>query len=512
MPTRVAGSAKHAGPVPAPDDAGTALVHAEGVRKSFGGVAALIDGRIDVRRGSVHALCGGNGAGKSTFLNILTGLQTADAGRIEIKGRPVRYASPVEAMADGIAIITQELSPVLDRSVAENIYLGREPRRGGVFVDDRRLIAMARDLLEQLGFDVDPKARLRSLSIAQMQLVEIAKAISQDSDILIMDEPTSAIGERETGVLFEAIRSLQSQGVGIIYVSHRLTDIFTIADSYTVLRDGRFVESGTLAGIDRQGLIKLIVGRDLVDRRRSRRPLGPPLLETRDLSRANEFDGISLSLREGEVLGIYGLMGAGRSEFLSALYGLTRPDRGEIEIAGETVTIDHPAQALRHGLALVTEDRKLTGLVATSSVRDNVSIASLPALSRLGFVDRAKERAAVDGAIDRLAIKATSRDAPVTSLSGGNQQKVVLARCLQTQPRILLCDEPTRGVDEGAKREIYHFLEAFVARGGAVIFVSSELPELLANTDRIVAFRRGRMVAALDAAEATQEALVHLAS
>ena len=488
------------------------LVHAEGVRKSFGGVAALIDGRIELRRGSVHALCGGNGAGKSTFLNILTGLQTADAGRIEIKGQIVRYASPVEAMADGIAIITQELSPVLDRSVAENIYLGREPRRGGVFVDDRRMVAMARDLLERLGFDVDPAVRLRSLSIAKMQLVEIAKAISQNSDILIMDEPTSAIGERETGILFEAIRSLQGHGVGIIYVSHRLTDIFAIADSYTVLRDGRFVESGTMAGIDRQRLIGLIVGRDLVDRGRRRQPLGEPLLETRDLSRSNEFDGVSVSVHEGEILGIYGLIGAGRSEFLSALYGLTRPDRGEIRIAGAAVRIGHPAQALRHGLALVTEDRKLTGLVSTSSVRDNVSIASLPELSRLGFVDRSKERAAVDGAIDRLAIKTASRDAPVTSLSGGNQQKVVLARCLQTQPRILLCDEPTRGVDESAKREIYQFLEAFVAQGRTVIFVSSELPELLANTDRIVAFRRGRMVGVLDTAEATQEALVHLVS
>jgi putative xylitol transport system ATP-binding protein len=489
------------------------LVSASGVAKAFSGVPALIDGRLELHRGSVHALCGGNGAGKSTFLNILMGLMRADAGRIVIKGREVAYSSPADALADGVAMITQELSPVLDMTVAENIYLGREPRRSGWFVDKSKMVADAEALFARLGFDIDPRVRMRTLSVAKIQLVEIAKAISRESDILIMDEPTSAIGERETATLFTAMRSLQAHGVGVIYVSHRLTDIFSIADTYTVLRDGRFIESGPLARIDRERLIGLIVGRDLGERkRRTATAGGATMLEVRRFSRKGQFEDISLSLAKGEILGLYGLMGAGRSEFVNALYGNSSRDSGELLIDGSAVAISHPADALRHRIAIVTEDRKETGLVLSSSVRRNITASALKRFSHLGFVRRRPEIAAVDGEIRRFGIRAASRESVVSSLSGGNQQKVVMARCIETEPRILLCDEPTRGIDEGAKREIYAFLAGFVEAGGAVLLISSEIPELLANADRIIVFRRGRIAGEVSGPEATQDRLVHLAS
>ncbi len=497
----------------APDGSSEIRLRARGVAKSFAGVPALIDGRIELHKGSVHALCGGNGAGKSTFLNVLMGIHAPDAGQIVVKGRPVQYRTPAEALADGIAIITQELSALRDMTVAENIFLGMEPRRLGCCVDDATMLRRTAELLARLGFDIDARARMRRLSVAQIQLVEIAKAINRQSDILIMDEPTSAIGERETDRLFDAIRSLQAHGVGIIYVSHRLTDIFSIADSYTVMRDGRFVEAGSLHLIDRQRLISLIVGRELAEHsRHEARPAGPLLLEARGFTAAGQFQDISLSLHQGEILGLYGLMGAGRSEFVNAVYGNQPKDDGELWIEGRQVEIRTPADAIAAGLAIVTEDRKETGLVLTASVRQNISLAALRRFATMGFINGRRECAEVDEQIARFRIKTASRELPVRSLSGGNQQKVVLARCLETGPRILLCDEPTRGVDEGSKREIYAFLASYAARGKAVLFISSEIPELLASADRIVVFRRGRIAGELVAAEATQEELVHLAS
>ena len=489
------------------------LLSAAEVRKSFGGVHALKDGRIELARGSVHALCGGNGAGKSTFLKILMGIVLPDAGTVTCKGRLVRHASPAEALADGIAMITQELSPLLDMTVAENIYAGREPRRGGVFVDQRRMLDGSAELLDRLGFDIPPGARLRSLSLAKIQLVEIAKAISRNGDILIMDEPTSAIGERESGILFEAIRRLQTHGIGIVYVSHRLTDIFTVADRYTVFRDGAFVEAGAIEGIDRQRLISLIVGRELLEHKRPpRRGNADALLDAKGFTREGEFTDIDLRIGRGEIVGVYGLMGAGRSEFVNALYGVTTPDKGEIAIDGRATRISSPADALRLGMALVTEDRAQTGLVLTSPVGHNISMAALARFSVAGFIRRILERDAVRSMIHRLAIRTPSQHALVRNLSGGNQQKVVFARCLEMRPRILLCDEPTRGIDEGAKREIYALLEGFANDGKGVLLISSEIPEILANADRIVVFRRGRVSGEVEARTATQEMLVHLAS
>jgi putative xylitol transport system ATP-binding protein len=491
------------------------LLEADGVLKSFGGVPALKDGRLTLEAGSVHALCGGNGAGKSTFLNVMMGILRREAGSIRIKGKPVDFTSPSQALAHGLAIITQELSPIRGMTVAENIYLRREPRRAGFIVNYRRLNEMAAALLERLHFPIEPRAKMSDLSLAQMQLVEIAKAISHDSAILIMDEPTSAIGEAETDTLFEAIRNLTAQGTGIIYVSHRLTEVLRIADRYTVLRDGAFVETGALADIDRAHLVQLIVGRKMKEEFEARAPgsaPGSPMLEVRNLSRAGEFEDVSLQVREGEILGIFGLMGSGRSEFLHALYGLTRSTSGDVLFRGKPFPNRGPGRSIEAGLAMVTEDRKDTGLFPSASLRHNVTISALAQLSKATVINAARERSMVKGLIDQFRIKTASQDLPVSSLSGGNQQKVVLSRCLTTRPRLLLCDEPTRGVDVGAKQEVHDFLAGFVRDGGSAIVVSSETPEILAISDRIAVFKKGRVASVVDSRSATQEQLLHLAS
>jgi putative xylitol transport system ATP-binding protein len=372
---------------------------------------------------------------------------------------------------------------------------------------------MAAELLERLKFQVDPRVKMRKLSLGQVQLVEIAKAIDQNSSVLIMDEPTSAIGERETAVLFDAITHLKSHGVGVIYVSHRLSELFSIADEYTVFRDGRFVQTGRLRDIDRDDLIRLIVGRTLVEHQRTAADAaGPTMLEVEGFSRIGEFEDIDLSLKFGEILGLYGLMGAGRSEFASALYGISRRDRGSLSIEGRLVEITSPKHASRHGMAMITEDRKASGLILTQGVRNNISLMSLPAFARWGFINQRKETAATDRMINRFQIKARDRNQPVRQLSGGNQQKVLFARSLTTSPRILICDEPTRGIDESTKREIHLFLTEFAAQGNSVLMISSEVTEILAGCDRVIVFRRGRRVAESPTEQTTPEQLLHWAS
>lgn len=488
------------------------LLEAHGISKRFNEVAALIDGRLQLARGSVHALCGGNGAGKSTFLGIVMGLLRRDAGEIRLKGQPVDFHSPADALRHHIAIITQELSPIPGMTVAENLYLGREPRRAGICVHARRMEQQAQALLDRLQFQVDARARMRDLSLAQVQLVEIAKAFSHDCDVMIMDEPTSAIGEKETEVLFRAIRSVAAQGTGIIYVSHRLSEIFQIADHYTVFRDGRFVQSGAIAEIDRATLVKAIVGRSLQQQQRSRRTCSAPVLSSQGLGRSGEFEDISLQVHAGEVVGIYGLMGSGRSEYLNCLYGLTRPERGSATLLGQALPQGKPAASIAAGLALVTEDRKDSGLVLCASIQDNIALAAYRRLSRLALIRRKAVEGLVQQMIQRLQIKVSSAQLPVSSMSGGNQQKVVLARCLSTEPRCLLCDEPTRGIDEGAKREVYLLIDRFVAEGGAALVVSSEAQEILDLCDRIAIFKSGRVVEIVDAHATSQEELLHLAS
>ena len=501
------------GSPPEQRQSGSPLVLASGVAKSFNGVPALKNGCLELHAGSVHALCGGNGAGKSTFLNILMGILQRDAGSIQVRGEEVHFSNPNDALHARISIITQELSPIPGMTVAENIFLGREPKRMRVVVDYPRLFDMAGQLLERLHFDIDPRAMMHRLSLAQTQLVEIAKAFSHQSEIIIMDEPTSAIGENETEVLFDAIRSVSSQGAGIIYVSHRLSEIFTIADQYTVFRDGGFIETGKLADIDRRHLVRQIVGRELASGPRAASKAGDEaVLSVRNFSRKGEFEDISLDVKRGEVLGIYGLIGSGRSEFLNCVFGITKPDTGTATLLNEPIPRGDPGKAIRQGISLVTEDRKATGLVLTSSVAFNTTLAALPNLSFATYIDQAKDRGLMLKMVEGMHVKLATPEMDVSGLSGGNQQKVVLAKCMATDPICLLCDEPTRGIDEGAKREIYAFLADFAAKGGAVIVVSSEAPEILEVSDRIAIFRKGRLAVVIDGAQASQEELLHLAS
>ncbi len=489
------------------------LLEVEGLRKSFGGVAALRDGRFQLRAGSVHALCGGNGAGKSTFLKILMGIYKRDAGSIRRRGQEVDFSSPADALASGIAIIEQELSPVPHMTVAENIYLGREPstRFGGI--DFRSMNRAAQKLLDELEFDIRATQYMMNLSVAQMQLVEIAKALSHDAEVIFMDEPTSAIGEREAQQLFAAIRHLQGQGRGIVYVSHRLSEIFQIADSYTVFRDGSFIGAGALSEIDRPSLIRMIVGRELAEEYvKTNRPTSDVGLEVNALSCPNKIEDISFAAHKGEIFGIYGLMGSGRTEIFNCLFGLDKPSAGRISVDGAPILVSKPSDAMAHGLALVTEDRKQTGLNLSDSVRANICMASLPALSPAFAMDHAKELDASRRMREQFQIKAARDTMPVSGLSGGNQQKVVLGKWFLRNPKVLLLDEPTRGVDVGAKREIYRIICDFAEGGGTVVMISSEIDEVLGMSDRIMVMRGGKSAGIYSREETNAQSLVHLST
>lgn len=490
------------------------LLQASGVSKSFDGVPALVDGSLTLAGGQVHALCGGNGAGKSTFLNILMGLLERDGGSISVHGQEVSFRSPAEAMAQRIAIITQELSPILDMSVAENIFLGREPRRFGL-VDHARMRQDARAVLAELRFDVDAGAQMSSLSLAQIQLVEIAHAISQNARILIMDEPTSAIGEQETHVLFDAIRKLTAQGVGVIYVSHRLEELFEIADRYTVFRDGRFVETGAMRDIERAHLVHQIIGHEIPQRHSETAApaaAGEVVLDVEGLSAPDGFRDIDLNVRAGEIVGLYGLMGAGRSEFLNAVFGIGERSAGRVRLRGRDLPDGRPDLSIARGMSMITEDRKETGLVLGASIRHNIALSILDRLSRLFVIQGGAEKTHSAAMLKRLSVRVADDRLPVGALSGGNQQKVVIARCLSSRPDMLICDEPTRGIDEGAKQEIYRLLEDFADAGGAVLVCSSEAPEVLQLCTRIVIFKKGQAEDEISARNASQKVLLHAAS
>jgi len=444
----------------------------------------------------------------------LMGITQRDAGNILLNGAPVHFNRPSEALAAGVAMITQELEPSPYMSVAENIWLGREPRRACCIVDNKALNRRTRELLESLEFDVDASSPMHRLSVAQIQLVEIAKAFSHDCQVMIMDEPTSAIGEHEAQTLFKAIRRLTARGAGIVYVSHRLSELAQIADDYSIFRDGAFVESGRMADIDRDHLVRGIVGQELtrIDHKVGRECAAATCLQVDNLSRKGEFHDISLQLRQGEILGIYGLMGSGRSEFLNCIYGLTVADSGNVTLQGKPMPIGQPKATIDAGMSLVTEDRKDSGLVLTGSILSNIALSAYKRLSSWSLINARKETRLAQDMVKRLQIKTASLELPVASMSGGNQQKVVLAKCLSTEPVCLLCDEPTRGIDEGAKQEIYHLLDQFVRAGGAAIVVSSEAPELLHLSDRIAVFKGGRLVTISTDTALSQEALLSLAS
>ncbi|MDP2079602.1 MAG: sugar ABC transporter ATP-binding protein [Pseudotabrizicola sp.] len=491
----------------------TPILEVEGLAKSFSGVPALIDGSFRLEAGSVHALCGGNGAGKSTFLKIIMGLHHRDAGSVRLNGREVSFANPSDALHNGIAIVEQELSPVPAMSVAENIYMGREPLRSFGRIDFQMLNRQTQDLLDGFSFAIRANDLMMDLTVAQTQLVEIAKALSYDAEVIILDEPTSALGEAEADHLFEAIATLKAKGKGIIYVSHRLSEIFAIADHYTVFRDGRFVQNGAIDAIDKEQLIQLIVGRPLSEEFiKENTPSDKIALRVHGLAARRGVSDLSFDLHEGEILGLYGLMGSGRTEVLERLFGLSHEPGGRIEINGSEACIAGPKDAIAAGIALVTEDRKQTGLVLSASVRDNLCLSSLGALSVAGYMRRNREAEQAANMTSLLKIKTASDALMVENLSGGNQQKVVLGKWLMTAPKVLLLDEPTRGVDVGAKREIYRVMSDFARAGGAVIMVSSETEEILGMADRVIVLRNGRNVGELERAALSAEVLLHLAA
>jgi ribose transport system ATP-binding protein len=492
----------------------TAVLQMRGISKTYPGVRALDGVDFEVRAGEVHALVGENGAGKSTLMKILAGAQPRDAGQILIDGEPVAVDTPQKAMSLGISIIYQEFNLVPYMSAAENIFLGREPA-GALpgLIDFARLYAEAQEIVDRLGVRLSVRTPVNRLSIAQQQMVEVAKATSRRARIIAMDEPSATLTEHELLNLFSLIRQLQSDGVSVIYISHRLEEIFEIADRVTVLRDGQLVATKDVGDTDRDGIIRMMVGRELKDKiPKQAAPIGEPVLTVRGLSRAESLHDVSFTVHRGEVLGIAGLVGAGRTEVARCVFGADRYDSGEILIDGQRVEINSPQDAIRYGIGLVTEDRKAHGLVLGMGLRENISLPNLQMLSRLGFVRRGEEKSITEGYVSDLAIRTPSIEQLVQNLSGGNQQKVVLAKWLFTNSKVLIFDEPTRGIDVGSKVEIYQLMNRLAESGVGIIMISSELPEVLGMSDRVLVMHEGRITGEMSRMEATQEAVMHLAT
>ncbi len=498
----------------ATDQAIVPVLEMRGISKTYPGVRALDTVSLEVRKGEVHALVGENGAGKSTLMKILAGAQLGDSGEIRINGRTVEIDSPQKAMDLGISIIYQEFNLVPYLNAAENIFLGREPRaRIPGFVDFRTMYDEAQRVIDRLGVALDIRVPVNRLSIAQQQMVEIAKATSRQSMIIVMDEPSATLTEHELESLFSLIRQLKAQGVSIVYISHRLEEVFEIADRVTVLRDGKHIATRDVSDLTREEIIRYMVGRELTQMMpKVPAPLGDVVLEVRNLRRKDKLHDISFAVRRGEVLGLAGLVGAGRTELARAIFGADPIDGGEILLEGKPVKVRSPQDAIRLGIGLVTEDRKNQGLVLGMMVRENITLANLSALSRLNFLMLAREREVAQKYVADLSIRPPSIERAVQNLSGGNQQKVVLAKWLFTQSKVLIFDEPTRGIDVGAKAEIYQLMNELAANGVAIIMISSELPEVIGMSDRILVMHEGRIAGALSASEATQERVMHLAT
>jgi rhamnose transport system ATP-binding protein len=490
-----------------------ALLELSGITKAFGGTRALDGVSFQLQAGEVHALVGENGAGKSTLIRIVAGAQRPDAGTVQVQGRAVERVDPLHARSLGIAVIYQQPALFPDLSVAENIALGRESGSPWSRIDAERRRREAREVLSRLGSDVDPDAPVSGLRMAEQQLVEIARALGANARILVMDEPTAALSEREAGHLLGVVRDLRAAGVGIVYVSHRLEEVLELADRYTVLRDGRVVATPTRGEVDRDGLVRLMVGREArLGPPKPHTRLGAPLLELRGLGcAASGVADVSLEVRAGEIVGIAGLVGAGRTELARAVFGLTPADSGEIRVAGQAVAIRTPEDARRLGIAYVPEDRRRFGVVSEMTVAANASLSVLRELGRFGLVDRAAEERMALSFVSRLGIKTPSVHARVATLSGGNQQKVALARGLATKPRVLILDEPTQGIDVGAKAEVHALMAELAAAGLGVLVISSDLPELLGVSDRLLVMRGGRVAGALTRDEATPEGVLALA-
>lgn len=490
------------------------VLEMKNISKTFPGVKALDHVQLQVKPGEVHALMGENGAGKSTLMKILMGIYTKDAGgEILFDGKPYNVSNPKEAMDTGVAMIHQELNPILDMTVYENIFVGREIRKNGL-VDKKAEIEASKKLIEECGLHVSPTDTLRSLTVAQCQLIEIIKAISVNAKVIIMDEPTAAITEREVELLFGHIRRLKAQGVAIIYISHRMEEIFTICDRISVYRDGQYIGSGDTKELTEAQLIQMMVGREITDVfPKLEAEIGEVVFEAKHIVRAdNKVKDVSISVRKGEILGIGGLVGAGRSELVEGIFGMHKLSGGEIYVRGEKVAVHSPRDIIQKGVALVTEDRKVTGLNLSGTVNDNIAMVAIRKLLSNGLYSKSKARKAAQDYIGKLKIKTPSGDQIVGNLSGGNQQKVVIAKWLLNDPDIIILDEPTRGIDVGAKRDIYLLIGSLVQQGKAVIMISSEIPELMGVCDRIAVMSEGNLSGEVKREEFSQERIMTLAS
>jgi len=487
------------------------ILSVNSLSKSFFGLKALDNIHFDLKKGEVHALMGENGAGKSTFMKILIGLLKADSGSISFNGDQIENMDVHAMLQKGISMIHQEILMVPELTVAQNIFLGREFSRS-YLVDERAINQEAQKLMHLMGLDINVRTKAKQLSIAELQLIEIAKAISINARVIIMDEPTSALSEREIAMLFKIINDLKSKGVAIIYISHKMEEIYQIADRITVLRDGKFIATKNIADLDTNTLISLMVGRE-IDKLFSENSMAltEVVMKVQNLHKKGKFSDINFEVHAGEVLGIAGLMGAGRTEIARAIYGLDSIDGGDIILKGKTIKIRSPKDAIREGIGYVSEDRKALGFIPELSVKDNISLSSLLNYSKGWFIETKNEQKASSKMADDLKIKVSGLSQKVMNLSGGNQQKVVIAKVLLAQPALIILDEPTRGIDIGAKHEIYKLIRQLAQNGLAVIMISSELPEILGMSDRILVLSKGKQTAILTREEASQEKIMQYA-
>lgn len=491
----------------------TYLLEMKSITKQFMGVKVLDNVEFRLRAGTVHALVGENGAGKSTLIKCLSGQYTHDDGQIFINGEKVEFTHISQSIAKGIAVINQELSPVLERSVMENIWLGREPLKRGL-VDNKKMLASTNELLERLSITyIDPKEIMKNYTIAKMQMIEIIKAISYNAKILVMDEPTSSLTTSEVEQLFEMIDILKQQNVGIIYISHKMDEIMRIADDITVIRDGKYISTDAAKEVSINTIINRMVGRELTEMfPKSKHPIGEVILKVENLSAQKAFRNVSFEVRKGEILGMAGLVGSGRTEMAEALYGM-RNKTGNVYINGQKVTIQKPSDALAHKMVMLTEDRRATGIVPVLSVGTNIVLANYAAyLNKAGLLNEKAMRADIAEYMKKLNVKAFSPDIQIQKLSGGNQQKALIARWLLLMPDILILDEPTRGIDVGAKAEIYALISQLAGAGKAIIMISSELPEILGMSDRVLIMHEGQLTGILDNKELDQEVIMQYAT
>ena len=487
------------------------ILQIKNISKSFSGIKVLDNISFPIEKGKVHALLGENGAGKSTLMKILVGLLHADKGEVLLKDEVISGLSVHAILGKGIAMIHQEIVMVPELSVAQNIFLGKESHRF-TWLNETEINSKSKRILADLKLDISPKIKLKNLSIADRQMVEIAKAISNNAKIIIMDEPTSALSDKEVDILFGLIEKLKSQGIAIVYISHKMDEIFRISDTITVLRDGKLIITQKAEDLNHQTLIKLMVGREVSELfPSSSTELGETLLSVKNLRRKNFFLDINFEVKAGEVLGLAGLVGAGRSEIVRAIGGLDKIDAGTIKIKGEIVNINSPSDAIKLGIGFVSEDRKALGFVPQMTVKENISLSSLQRFSKIGFVNTKEESVLTENFFDDLKIKASGLGQKLINLSGGNQQKVVIAKVLMSNPKIIILDEPTKGIDVGAKFEIYKLINTLKVKGLAIILISSEMPEILGLSDRILVISNGKQKTILSKSEASKEKIMQYA-